>query len=271
MKKTVFITGASRGFGKIWAQAFLKRGDNVVATARNLAGIKDLVEEYAELVFPLELDVTNRDQCFSAVEKGYNHFGNLDVVINNAGYGLFGTIEEVAEKDVRDQFETNVFGSLWVSQAAIPIMRSQGKGHIIQVSSILGVYTVPTLGIYNASKWAVEAISESMAAEINGFGIKTTLIEPSSFATDWANSSAVHSKSIDAYDNVKSTMYTQRQKIEVGSAEATADAILKIVDVDNPPLRILFGKMAYQTVEHIYNERLSAWNAWKDVSDSSHG
>src|SRR5215467_5580341 len=166
MKKTILITGASRGFGKIWAKAFLKRGDNVIATARNLKDIIDLVEEFGEAVLPLQLDVTNRDQCFSVVKDGYNYFRKLDVVINNAGYGLFGAIEETTEREVRDQFDTNVFGSLWVTQAAIPIMKKQGKGHIIQVSSILGLSVAPTMGIYSASKWAVEAINESIAGEV---------------------------------------------------------------------------------------------------------
>jgi len=157
MKKTILITGASRGFGKIWAKAFLRRGDNVIATARNLEHIDDLVEEFGDAVLSLQLDVTNRAQCFSVVKNASHHFGNLDVVINNAGYGLFGAIEEISEQEARNQFDTNVFGSLWTTQAAIPIMKKQRKGHIIQVSSVLGLSVAPTMGMYSASKWAVEA------------------------------------------------------------------------------------------------------------------
>lgn len=156
MKKTILITGASRGFGRIWTEAFLKRGDNVIATARSIESLNELVKEYGNSILPLELDVTNRPQCFEVVNKGYQHFGKLDVVINNAGYGLFGSIEETSEKEARDQFEANVFGTLWVTQAAIPIMRNQEKGHIIQVSSTLGIAAIPLLGLYNASKWTVE-------------------------------------------------------------------------------------------------------------------
>src|SRR5262249_23948007 len=144
MKKTILITGASRGFGKIWAKAFLKRGDNVIATARNLKNVDDLVKEFGDAVLPLQLDVTNREQCFSVVKKAYEHFGRLDVVISNAGYCLFGTIEETSEEEIRSQFDTNVFGSLWITKAVIPIMRKQAKGHIIQVSSVLGLSAAPT-------------------------------------------------------------------------------------------------------------------------------
>jgi len=271
MKKTILITGASRGFGRIWTEAFLKRGDNVIATARNTESLNDLIKEYGNSILPLQLDVTNRAQCFEVVNKAYEHFGKLDVVINNAGYGLFGTIEEASEKEAREQFETNVFGTLWITQAAIPVMRNQGNGHIIQISSLLGIASVPTLGIYSASKWAVEAISEAMVGELKSFGINTTIIEPASFATDWSQSSAVRSEAISVYDGVKSYVYAEAQKMPVGNPEATADVVLKIVDAENPPLRILFGKGALQSVKHIYEDRLSQWEQWSELSDLAHG
>src|SRR5438067_10419301 len=150
MAKTIFITGASRGFGKIWAEAFLKRGDKVAATARDLSTLDELVKTYGEAVLPLKLDVTNRAACFAAISKAKDIFGNIDVVINNAGYGLFGAIEEATEQEARDQIETNVFGLLWITQAALPVFREQGKGHLIQLSSVLGIAALPVLGIYNA-------------------------------------------------------------------------------------------------------------------------
>ncbi|WP_428658189.1 SDR family NAD(P)-dependent oxidoreductase [Runella sp.] len=271
MKKTILITGASRGFGKIWAEAFLKRGDNVIATARTIDTLKDLVNEYGNAVLPLQLDVTNREQCFAVVNKAHEHFGKLDVVINNAGYGLFGTIEETSEQEARDQIETNVFGTLWVTQAVIPIMRNQGKGHIIQVSSLLGVVALPVLGLYNASKWAVEAISESMAPEIKSFGIATTIIEPNGFSTDWGGVSAIHSKSIPLYDDVKSALFSQFTEDTIGKPEATTDAILKVVDAENPPLRLFLGKVGFPTVSQVYADRLANWEAWKDVAEAAHG
>lgn len=271
MKKTILITGASRGFGRIWAEAFLKRGDNVIATARNIESLNDLVTSYGSSILPLQLDVTNRTQSFEVINKAHQHFGQLDVVINNAGYGLFGTIEEASEQEARDQFEANVFGTLWVSQAAIPLMRTQGNGHIIQVSSVLGIAAIPNLGLYNASKWAVEAISESMAAEIKGFGIHTTLVEPIGYSTDWAGPSAVHSTTIPAYDELRAVVYEQLQNMPFGNPDATAEAILKVVDAENPPLRVFLGKTALPWVNQVYSDRLAQWEQWNDVSVAAHG
>src|SRR6201996_6674048 len=181
MSKTIFITGASRGFGKIWAEAFLKRGDKVVATARDLSSLDDLVGKYGSNILPIKLDVNDRAADFAAIKQAKDHFGSIDVLINNAGYGLFGSIEETTEKEAREQIETNFFGLLWATQAVLPIMREQKSGHIIQVSSVLGLVTLPVLGLYNASKFAVEGLSETLATEVAGFGIKVSLIEPNGY------------------------------------------------------------------------------------------
>ncbi|ALL05953.1 short-chain dehydrogenase [Pedobacter sp. PACM 27299] len=271
MKKTILITGASRGFGKIWAEAFLKRGDQVIATARNIESLKGLVETYGSSMLALELDVTNRAQTFEVIGKAHTHFGGLDVVINNAGYGLFGTIEEASEQEAREQFEVNVFGTLWLSQAAIPLMRAQGTGHIIQVSSVLGIASIPNLGLYNASKWAVEALSEAMAAEIKQFGIHTTLVEPIGYSTDWSGASAVHSKTIDVYDGLRAAVYKEMENMPFGHPDATADAILKVVDAEVPPLRIFFGKTALPWINQVYADRLAGWEEWSEVSVAAHG
>lgn len=271
MAKTIFITGASRGFGRIWAEAFLQRGDKVAATARNIDTLKDLVQKYGDSILPIQLDVTNRAQAVAAVNQARTYFGRIDVLINNAGYGLFGTIEETSEQEARDQFEANVFGLLWVTQAAIPIMREQGHGHILQVSSVLGVLTLPTLGLYNASKWAVEAISETLAAEVAGFGIKVTLIEPAAYATDWSGPSATHSQSNPVYDGLKAAFHAQFAQTPIGKPEATAEAILKVVDETNPPLRIFFGKIALPLAQQVYKDRLTTWEKWGPVSVEAHG
>ena len=171
MSKSIMITGASRGFGKFWAAALLERGDRVAATARDLSHLDDLVAQYGDRILPIKLDVNNRAAVFAAVEKAATHFGSIDVLINNAGYGLFGAIEETSEKEARDQIETNFFGLLWTTQAVLPIMRKQGHGHIISVSSVLGVVAAPTLGLYNASKFAVEGLIETLAAEVKEFGL----------------------------------------------------------------------------------------------------
>ena len=162
-EKIWFVTGASKGFGRIWTEAALKRGDKVAATARNVDDVKALADTYGDLVLPLALDVTDRNAVFAAMKQVHEHFGRIDVVINNAGYGLFGTVEEVSEKEARAQIETNLFGALWVLQAALPIMRAQKSGHLLSVSSIGGVSAFPTVGLYHASKWGLEGLNQALA------------------------------------------------------------------------------------------------------------
>lgn len=271
MAKVFLITGASRGFGKIWAETFLKRGDKVIATARNTDDLKDLVEQYGENVFPLQLDVTDREACFTTVEKGNVHFGRIDVLINNAGYGLFGAVEETTEEQARGQMETNFFGTLWMTQAVLPIMRAQKSGHIIQVSSYLGLITLPVLGLYNASKFAVEGFSETLATEVAGFGIKVSLVEPNGFTTDWSGASAAQTEAIDVYNPIKEAFKASATPDIFGDPEATAAAIVKLVDAENPPLRLLLGKIAYSGVKKVYEERLAGFEEWKEVSAAAHG
>lgn len=271
MEKVIFITGASRGFGKLWAEAFLKRGDKVAATARNPDTLADLKKQYGSSLLPIQLDVTDRKASFAALEKAKQNFGRIDVVINNAGYGLFGAIEETTEKEARDQMEANFFGLLWVTQAALPIMRAQGSGHIIQVSSILGVYTFPVLGIYNASKFAVEGLSETLATEVKGFGIHVTLVEPNGYATDWGGASAVQTTPIEDYEPVKKAFRESPTDDFWGVPEATTGAILKLVDSSNPPLRLFLGKVALPLAKQVYTQRLATWEEWSEVSAAAHG
>jgi NAD(P)-dependent dehydrogenase (short-subunit alcohol dehydrogenase family) len=269
--KVWFITGASKGFGRIWAEAALKRGDKVVATARNADTLKPLVDEFGDLVYPLQLDVTDHDKVFETVTKAHAHFGRLDVVINNAGYGLFGTIEEVTEEQARKQIETNVFGALWVTQAALPIMREQKSGHILQVSSIGGIVAFPNLGMYHASKWALEGFSEALSKEVASFGIHVTLIEPAGYSTDWADDSAVRANQIPAYDSMREEVAKFRSRAKRGLPEATADAILKVVDEANPPLRIFLGESPIKLAKESYEQRIANWEKWQPVSAAAQG
>jgi NADP-dependent 3-hydroxy acid dehydrogenase YdfG len=273
MSKTIFITGASRGFGKIWAEAFLDRGHNVVVTSRKLNGLKDLVNRYGSAVLPLELEITNRAASFEAMAKAKAHFGNVDVVINNAATGLIGAVEELNEQAARDIIDANVFGTLWITQAALPIMRAQGRGHIVQLSSALGIYAFPTAGIYSASKFAVEGLSEALSQEVKGFGIYVTLVEPNGYATDFT-SSAVQSNPIAAYDAMKAELYANPEFSSpdaYGDPKATSEAILKLVDSPNPPLRLILGKKALPLAQSIYADRLATWGNWRDVSVRAHG
>ncbi len=271
MAKTIFITGASRGFGKIWAEAFLKRGDKVVATARDLSSLDDLVKQYGKSILPIQLDVRDRAAGFAAVKKAAEHFGAIDILINNAGYGLFGAIEETSEQEARDQIETNVFGLLWLTQAVVPIMRQQGHGHIIQLSSVLGLVTTPVLGLYNASKFAVEGLSETLASEVKGFGIDVTLIEPNGFNTDWGGASSTHTTGLPVYDKIKADSQARITEGFFGDPAATTQAVLKLVDSKNPPLRLFLGKVAYPWVKQVYDGRIAEWEQWKEVATAAHG
>jgi len=267
--KVWFITGTSRGFGRIWAEAALERGDKVAATARDKASLAALTEKYGDRVLAIALDVTDRAACFSAVAAAKERFGRLDVVVNNAGYGQFGAIEELSEKEARDQIETNVFGALWVTQAALPIMRAQHSGHILQVSSIGGVTSFPGVGMYHASKWALEGLSESLAQEVASFGIYVTLIEPAGYDTDWAGSSAKRSQTIAAYDEMRKQPRPTSAKR--GKPEATAEAILTIVDAAEPPLRLFLGTLPLPLIKERYQQRLATWEQWKDVAEAAQG
>src|ERR1700742_4835844 len=202
-QKVWFITGTSKGFGRVWAEAALARGDQVAATARKVETLAPLTQRYGRQVAVLKLDVTNKSEVDAAIAEAHKRFGRLDVVINNAGYGLFGAIEEVNEQEARAQLETNLFGALWITQAALPVMRAQGSGHIIQVSSIGGISAFPTVGAYHASKWALEGFSQALSQEVADFGIKVTLIEPGGFSTDWSGPSAKHSEQLADYDALR--------------------------------------------------------------------
>lgn len=272
-EKIWFITGASRGFGREWTIAALERGDKVAATARNTATLDDLVTKYGEALLPLRLDVTDRAAGFAAVKTAHEHFGRLDIVVNNAGYGQFGFIEELSEAEARDQMETNVFGALWVTQAALPYLRAQGGGHIIQVSSIGGISAFQNVGIYNASKFALEGFSQALAQEVESFGIKVTLVEPGGFDTDWAGPSAKHATEHPDYAQVREAAAAARAKRvgTPGDPAASAQAILKVVDAPEPPLRVFFGSQPLQIATADYEQRLKTWQEWQPVAELAQG
>lgn len=272
MNKIWFITGTSRGFGREWAEAALERGDSVAATARSTDSLTALVDTYGDRVLPLSLDVTDRTAVFAAVQQAQEHLGRLDVVINNAGYGQFGMVEELSESEMRGQMETNLFGAVWVTQAALPYLREQGSGHIIQVSSIGGISAFPTVGAYHASKWALEGLSQAFSQEVAGFGIKVTLVEPGGFSTDWGGSSAKHATALPAYDGVREQAANRPSRAGTpGDPTATRGPILTIVDSENPPLRVFFGEAPLGIAKADYESRLKSWEEWQPVALEAHG
>nr|WP_322626015.1 SDR family NAD(P)-dependent oxidoreductase [uncultured Flavobacterium sp.] len=270
--KVWFITGASRGFGRVWAEAALKRGDKVVATARKLESIAVLNEQYGENVLTLELDVTNTAQAKEAVQKAHAHFGKLDVVLNNAGYSLVGTIEEASAEDVKAMYDTNIFGTLAVIQAALPLLRAQGYGHILGTSSNLGHVTLPVIGYYASSKWAFEAIHESLALEVKDFNIKVTIIEPGAYATEFGSQESLKfAPGMDVYTDFKNNFFQQLQNLERGNPDATPNGLFAAVDAENPPLRLSLGSLNLAWVRGEYAKRMAEWEAWEDVAIAAHG
>ena len=270
--KVWFITGASRGFGRVWTEAALQRGDKVAATARNLESIAELKEKYGDNVLTLELDVTKPEQAKSAVEQAHAYFGRLDIVLNNAGYSLVGTIEEASADDIRALYETNVIGPISVIQAALPILRNQGSGHIIGTSSNLGHVTLPVIGYYASSKWAFEAIHESLATEVKSFGIKVTIIEPGAYATEFGSQESLKfSQGMDIYTDFKQDFFGSLQQMERGDPQATPKALFQVVDAPQPPLRFFLGSQCLPWIRTAYAERLATWEAWEDVSNSAQG
>jgi NAD(P)-dependent dehydrogenase (short-subunit alcohol dehydrogenase family) len=276
MPKTWFITGASRGFGREWTIAALERGDSVAATARDTATLDDLVKRFGDRILPLRLDVTDRGADFAAVRRAHEHFGRLDVVVNNAGYGQFGMIEEITEQEARAQFETNLFGVLWVTQAALPFLRAQRSGHILQVSSIGGISAMANIGIYNASKWALEGLSQALAQEVADFGIKVTIIEPGGYATDWHGSSAKHATRNPAYDEARERVpgggqRPARRGFTPGDPVASRRAVLAVVEAENPPLRLFLGEAPLSIATRDYESRLASWREWQPLAVAAHG
>ena len=270
--KVWFITGASRGFGRIWAEAALERGDKVAATARTLADVADLKERFGDAALPLALDVTNADQVQQAVQQAHAHFGRLDVVVNNAGYSLVGTIEEASEADIKAEFDTNYFGTLRVIQAALPLLRQQGKGHIVGVSSTLGHVALPLIGHYCASKWAFEAMHESLTQEVKSFGIAVTLLEPGAYATSFGSPQSLKmATGMDLYDALRQQVIGHLSSQESGDPKATPEAVFKLVDAEHPPLRFILGNTGLPMVRAAYADRLATWEEWEAVSNSAQG
>ena len=272
------ITGCSTGFGRVIAEQALAQGDKVIATARKADQIKDLEQLYPQTAKALTLDVTHKSEIENAVQEGLKAFGRIDVLVNNAGYGLTGSIEEISDKEIRDQFETNVFGLLNVTRAVLPILRKQRSGHILNISSLAGRLGIPTMGIYNGSKFALEGISESLASELKPFGIKVTIVEPGGFATDFSSRSISIAQIMPEYQFLHDEMDKYRRNFILGDTLTGVKVILKAVEMAEPPLRLVLGPNslprliqkltsdleAYQQVEELWQE--SAANGKKKES-----
>ena len=271
MKKSEiwFITGCSSGFGKVLSETLLKEGKKVVATARNplqLESLKSLAKNPQDLLI-LPLDVTDRDQLYSARDAAIHHFGHVDVLVNNAGYGAVGALEEVSEAEIRRNFETNVFGLIETTRAFVPHFRNQKSGFIFNLSSVAGMVALPGASIYAATKFAVEGFSEALAGELSPFGVKLTILEPGGFRTDFANRSLHVATYHTASDEVLNTTRNYYETIggnQPGDPEALVKVMLELADHPNPPLRIIFGKIAYTRVEKKLEQYENERREWKE-------
>ncbi len=263
-----FITGASSGFGRALAEAVLDRGDRLVATARDPGTIGDLEHRAPERARAIELDVTNGEGAQEAVRDAVTAFGQIDVVVNNAGHGLLGAIEELSEEQLRGQFETNVFGVLNVTRAALPQLRRQRSGHFVQMSSVGGVRANPGHGIYAATKFALEGMSEALAKEVAHLGIRVTIVEPGPFSTDFAGRSMTTAQPIDDYAEVMEPMrerFGGMDGTQAGDPALAAEAIIAAVDHDDPPLHLALGQQALTTIRTQLEERLRELDTWEPL------
>ncbi|MEU8285684.1 SDR family oxidoreductase [Micromonospora sp. NPDC048905] len=263
--RTWFITGASRGLGRAFANAALDRGDRVVAAARTIAR-EDFDERYGDRLLTLTLDVTDRAAVFAAVAVAVEHFGRLDIVVNNAGTLSMGMVEEFTEAQARAQFEVNLFGALWVSQAVLPHLRAQRSGHIVQVSSIAALGGFPSTGMYSASKFALEGMSEALAMEAAAFGITLSIVQPGGYWTDLYTSLSATTPMED-YAPLRAELERQWAEGSIDSEpRLAAEALLRLVDSDDPPLRLLLGSMVYDLAFDIARRRMDTWAGWEQVS-----
>ncbi|MFI6363981.1 SDR family NAD(P)-dependent oxidoreductase [Nocardia sp. NPDC050630] len=267
MTRTWFITGANRGLGRAFTLAVLAGGDRVVATARDLRSMSDIDDERLTV---LPLDVRDRDRAIATVNEAFAAAGSIDVIVNNAGYGLVGAVEELTEAEIRAQMDTNFYGALWVSQAAVPHLRKQGSGHIVQISTVGAVGSLPLFSMYNASKWALEGFGTSLADELRPFGIHVTLAQLGGFDTDWAKSSMKFAMALPAYDDLRTGILgmlnypdptapppetdTDGEWVEA-PPEVAATELIALVNMPNPPVRKVIGPGAHHMVAMALDQR----------------
>jgi len=273
MKKVWFITGCSTGFGRALANEVLAHGYNAVVTARNTADIEDIASHYPNTALVLPLDVTSTSDIEKAVTKAIQHFGQIDVLVNNAGIGYFAAVEESEDAEVRKMFEINVFGLANVSKEVLPYMRQRRSGHILNIASIGGLRSFPGVGFYNATKYAVDGLSEALYKEVAPLGIKVTIVAPSGFRTDWAGRSANNSSiqiadyATTAHKNINDIRgYSGKQP---GDPVKAAKAMIQVVESENPPLRLLLGAAALRGAKAKLAELQHDFETWATVTEGA--
>lgn len=270
MSKVWFITGCSTGFGRELSKLVLELGHKAAVTARNPNDVQDIVSQYPGAAIAVKLDVTKPAEVKAAVQQAVQKFGRIDVLVNNAGIGYFGAIEESEDEEVRRMFEINFFGLAQVTKEVLPVMRKQRSGHIVNISSIGGLVAFPAVGFYNATKFAVTGYSEALAKETAHLGIKVTVVAPSGFRTDWAGRSANNSKIV--IDDYATTAHANKDTIrgysgnQPGDPVRAAKAIVKAVEAENPPLRLLLGAGAMKGARNKLAELQKDFDTWEETT-----
>lgn len=271
--KTWFITGTSSGLGRALAEEVIRTGNQVVATARKLTDIEDLAALAPDRVLTLTLDVHKEEDAKTAIHAAVERFGGIDVLVNNAGYGLLGAFEDVTDEQIRQQFETNVFGLMYVTRAALPVLRKQQSGHILNITSVLGLTSFPGYSIYSASKFAVEGFSLGLAEELALIGIKMTIIEPGAFRTKWANTSlSTTSGDSSEYEDTAGGIrnwLTGLNGSQPGDPARAAEIMIRLVESENPPLQLVMGREGLENVKKRIEPHLKNIQKWAEVSISA--
>jgi len=271
MTKIWFITGSSRGLGRSLTEAVLAAGDNVAATARNPETLKDLVEKYGEQILPVQLDVTDYKRVHQAVADTVAHFGKIDVLVNNAGFGIVGAAEAYTDEQVRSQLETNLYAPIEITRAVLPYMRKQGSGRILQISSIGGRVGNPGISIYQAAKWGLSGFSEALAKEVAPLGILVTSVEPGGFRTDWAGDSMTYAPKIEGYDTVnqRAELFTSGKFIPMGDPDKAAKVMIELAENPKPPIHLVLGSEAIGMLKNANASRQEEMEKWMQVSVST--
>ena len=272
MEKIWFITGSSRGLGRSLTAAVLANGDKVAATARNTAQLNDLADQYPGQLFPVQLDVTSQEQINAAVESTIQHFGRIDVLVNNAGFGITGAAEAFTDEQVRSQLETNLYAPIAITRAVLPYMRKQRSGHILQISSIGGRVGSVGLTIYQSAKFGLSGFSEGLAREVAPLGIKVVVVEPGGFRTDWAGDSMTFAKSIEGYESSvgkRAELFQSGKFIPVGDPDKAAKVMIDVVEEPEPPLHLILGSEGIALVKNAELAKLAELEKWYPVSIST--
>lgn len=272
MAKVWFITGSSRGLGRSLTAAVLAKGDLVAATARNPLQLNDLVEQYGNNIFPLQLDVTDYKQVNKAVEDTIAHFGRIDVLVNNAGFGIIGAAEAFTDEQVRSQFETNLYAPVEITRAVLPYMRKQRSGRILQVSSVGGRITSIGLSMYQSAKWGLSGFSEALAKEVAPLGIKVTSVEPGGFRTDWGGDSMSFAAKVEGYESTvdsRGDLHKNKQFLPKGSPDKAAKVLIELVDHPEPPVHLVLGSDATSLLKQADAVRREELEKWLSVSNST--